>query len=169
MMSSRGFISLTFTAPSLTLTLVLRISAFDYFALFWHPASGNSTRICKACLVVAINDDQGIDMEYDGLLFCQGLRAKASEQPQRWIRYEAYEKSHGRDRTLLYGERRHCRWSANSSNRGAFGGNGTPIQADADTSSQVVGAMDRLQPPAPTEKRTESAGSTVIPAQQPIL
>jgi len=76
-MSPRGLKGLALTTPSLTLTFLLRIFASDQFALLWHPVFGNSTRIRKACLVVAINDHHGIYMEYDGLSLGQGLRPKS--------------------------------------------------------------------------------------------
>jgi len=34
---------------------------------------------------------------------------------------------------------------------------------------QVVGAIDRDQPPAPVQTTEESAGSRSVPAQQPML
>ena len=111
-MSPWGFEGLALTAPSLTLTFVLRVSVSDCIALLRHPVFGNSARIRKTCLVVAIDDYHSIYMKYDGLLFGQGLRAESSKQPKRWICYETDEESHSRYCTLLYGERGHGGWSA---------------------------------------------------------
>lgn len=110
-MSPRGFISLTLTTPSLTLTFVLRFFAFDSFALLWHPFFWNPTRIRKTCFEVAIYNYHSVGMKYDGLLFGQGMGTKTSKQPQRWVRYEQDEKSHSRYCTLLYGEGWHSEWS----------------------------------------------------------
>jgi hypothetical protein len=141
--SSRGFISLAFTTPSLTLALVLSIFAFVCLALFWYPVFRKPTRIRKTCFVVAIYDHHGIYMEYDGLLLGQGVRAKSSKQPQRWICYETDEKSHSRYCTLLYGERGHVGWSALAAKlveSRSFGGDGKQaIQA-------ASGRCDRSAP-----------------------
>jgi hypothetical protein len=149
-MSPWWLISLALTAPSLTLTVVMRIFASGCFALLWHPVFRNPTRICKACFVVAIYDHHSIYMEYDGLLFGQGVRAKSSKQPQRWICYETNEKSHGRYCTLLYGKRGHGEWSALAARLV-----GSRSFVEKGKRYKVVGAMNRLQPPAPCGQQKE--------------
>jgi hypothetical protein len=158
-MSSWWFISLTLTTPSLTLTLVLRIFAFGCLALLWHPVFWDFTRICKTCLVVAIYDHHGIYMEYDGLLFGQGVRAKSSKQPQRWICYKTDEKSHSRYCTLLYGKGRHAEWSAKAAklvDSRSF--------VEKASGAEVVGAMDRLQPPSRADNKRNGSSGRSVPA-----
>lgn len=103
-MSPWRFISLTFTAPSLALRTVLRVLLFDCFGLLWDPIFWDSARIRKTRLVIAEEDHQGIHMEYDELLSCQGLRPESLEQPLRWICYEADKERHCGYCTLLYSE-----------------------------------------------------------------